>query len=117
MKTYRKGMLFQESVVYKQLHLRYCQETVYIELCHWAMVKKKNEQKGLLKRSCFQKQCVRILVSYLEHNFCVLMSSIIEQSNFRQITLFSYFFFLVSFCVLVLFFLAVTSTLRKYHIC
>lgn len=77
---------------------------------------KKNEQKGLLKRSCFQKQCVRnTAVSYLECNFCVLMSSIIEQINFRQITLFS--LFLVSFCVLVLFFLAVTSTLRKYNIC
>lgn len=33
--------------------------------------------------------CQNTAMSYLECNFCVLMSSIIEQSNFRQITLFS----------------------------
>lgn len=33
--------------------------------------------------------CQNTAVSYLECNFCVLMSSIFEQSNFRQITLFS----------------------------
>lgn len=63
------------------------------------MVKKKWAER-FTEEVLFPKAvCQNTGVSYLEHNFCVLMSSIIEQSNFRQITLFSDFFFSFFLCL------------------
>lgn len=52
--------------------------------------KKKKWAERFTEEVLFPKAvCQNTAVSYLECNFCVLMSSIFEQSNFSQITLFS----------------------------